>query len=84
MDTKSCNPKYVRVIKNWYPEVVKVTVGKIYTFPDIVFDDNKKANLNSDLIGSWAGYLELATKEEYDKQEGINSQPKLIYNYGIL
>lgn len=29
-------------------------------------------------------YYEIVTKEEYDKQEGINSQPKLIYNYGIL
>lgn len=29
-------------------------------------------------------YYELVSKEEYDKQEGINSQSKLIYNYGIL
>lgn len=63
------NIEYVKCIKAWHYNV-KVTIGKIYLFPNFIDDDGVKFNLSSNKY-DWEKEFRFTTEQEYNKQEEI-------------
>jgi len=68
-------PEYVECINSKFHGNHKVTVGKIYTFPNIIFNNGEKLNLNNN-FNVWLKEFKPSTKEAYNLQF-IKQQPLL-------
>lgn len=72
-------PEYVEALQGslvWAKNVGKITVGKIYSFPEITLDCGYKLSLIKDM-SVWVREFKPSTKEAYERQQSKDWKPNV-------